>query len=216
MKIHKEGHRIIETGVISAILVTGVAALCFGAGVSGVVAAAASCALLFVCYFFRVPLRAPAAADGAVLAAADGRVVIVEEVYEAEYLKARCMQVSVFMSLFNIHANYFPVGGRVDYFRYHPGAYLVAWHPKSSEKNERTTVVVNHHGVPVLFRQIAGLLARRIVCHAKEGAAVRQGDEAGFIKFGSRVDIFLPLGAEIKVREGDRVRATQTVIANLP
>jgi phosphatidylserine decarboxylase len=198
-------------------LVSGIAAVYFGLSrMSYVVVAAALWMLVFVCYFFRTPSRVPVTGDKLVVAAADGRVVIVDEAYEPEYLKARCLQVSVFMSIFNVHANYFPVSGKIDYFRYHPGKYLVAWHPKSSEKNERTTVVVNHAGVPVLFRQIAGLLARRIVCYAKEGNTVQQGNETGFIKFGSRVDIFLPLGSEITVKEGDKVKATQTIIAKLP
>jgi phosphatidylserine decarboxylase len=216
MKIHKEGRGIIVASMIIVLLIAGGAAAYFGAGwFSGIIAAAALWMFLFVCYFFRAPSRVPVTGDHTVLAAADGKIVIVEEVYEPEYLKTRCIQVSVFMSVFNVHANYFPVSGKIDYFRYHPGKYLVAWHPKSSEKNERTTVVVNHDGVPVLFRQIAGLLARRIVCYAKEGAIVQQGSETGFIKFGSRVDIFLPLGAVIKVKEGDKVKATQTVIAQL-
>ncbi|MDR2359054.1 MAG: phosphatidylserine decarboxylase family protein [Prevotellaceae bacterium] len=216
MKIHKEGYRIIVACAMAAILIAGVPAVCFGAGwVSGIAAVAALWAFSFVCYFFRAPSRMPVIGDKVILSAADGKVVVVEEVYEPEYLKARCIQVSVFMSIFNVHANYYPVSGTITYFRYHPGKYLVAWHPKSSEKNERTTVVVNHNGVPVLFRQIAGLLARRIVCYAKEGATVQQGSETGFIKFGSRVDIFLPLGTDIKVKEGDKVKATQTVIAKL-
>ena len=201
---------------VSATLIAGISAVCSGAGwISGIVTIAALWAFSFVCYFFRAPSRVPVTGDKLVLAAADGKVVIVDEVYEPEYLKARCMQVSIFMSLFNVHANYFPVGGKVTYFRYHPGKYLVAWHPKSSEKNERTTVVVDHDGTPVLFRQIAGLVARRIVCYAEAGATVQQGGETGFIKFGSRVDIFLPLGTEIRVKEGDKVKATQTVIAKL-
>lgn len=217
MKIHKEGRGIIIACTIFVILVAGAAAACFGIGwISGMVTAAALWTLLFVCYFFRAPSRVPVTGNKLVVAAADGKVVIVDEVYEPEYLKARCLQVSIFMSIFNVHANYFPVSGTIDYFRYHPGKYLVAWHPKSSEKNERTTVVVNHAGLPVLFRQIAGLLARRIVCYAREGNAVQQGGETGFIKFGSRVDIFLPLGSEITVKEGDKVKATQTVIAKLP
>ena len=216
MKIHKEGYRIIVVCAASAALIAGVPAVCFGAGwISGVITIAVLWAFLFVCYFFRAPSRVPVTGDKVVLAAADGKIVIVEEVYEPEYLKARCRQVSIFMSIFNVHANYFPVGGTITYFRYHPGKYLVAWHPKSSEKNERTTVVVNHDGVPVLFRQIAGLLARRIVCYAEEGMAVQQGSETGFIKFGSRVDLFLPLDADILVKEGDKVKATQTVIAKL-
>ncbi len=173
------------------------------------------CLLSFVCWFFRIPARVPVSADDTVMAAADGTIVIIDEVDEPEYLKTRCIQVSIFMSVFNVHANYYPLSGVVDYYKYHPGKYLVAWHPKASEKNERTTVVVNHRGVKVLFRQIAGLVARRIVCYAKEGETVAQNSEVGFIKFGSRVDIFLPLGTTINVKKGDKVKAKQTVIARL-
>jgi phosphatidylserine decarboxylase len=218
MKIHKEGYTIILI-IFFALLAVNIAvtALCgWNCWFSQFIAAAGSLFLLFVCYFFRKPSRVPVVDDKAVLAAADGTIVIVDEVDEPEYLKTRCRQVSIFMSMFNVHANYFPVDGTVVYFRYHPGKYLVAWHPKSSEKNERTTVVVNHGGTKILFRQIAGLVARRIVCYAKEGAAVRQGSETGFIKFGSRVDIFLPLDAAVHVKKGDKVKATQTVIATLP
>jgi phosphatidylserine decarboxylase len=157
----------------------------------------------------------PVASNDVVVAAADGTVVIVEEADENEYLKTRCMQVSIFMSVFDVHANYFPVSGTVEYVRYHAGKYMVAWHPKSSEKNERTTIVVNHAGTPVQFRQIAGLIARRIVCYAREGEPVQASSEAGFIKFGSRVDIFLPLGTRVCVKKGDKVKARQTVIATL-
>jgi phosphatidylserine decarboxylase len=119
------------------------------------------------------------------------------------------------MSILNVHINWFPVSGTIEYQRHHHGKYLVAWHPKSSEKNERTTIVVNHHGKKILFRQIAGYIARRIVCYAKEGMQAEQGQETGFIKFGSRVDLFLPLDAKLNVKIGDKVKGTQTVIASI-
>ncbi|MDR1681576.1 MAG: phosphatidylserine decarboxylase family protein [Prevotellaceae bacterium] len=217
MKIHKEGYVVIITTFVLLAAGNTFAGFYAGFGWFSPVAAALSLFLwLFVCWFFRLPSRVPVPDDETVLSAADGRVVAIEETYEAEYLKTRCIQVSVFMSVFNMHANFYPVGGSVEYYRYHPGKYLVAWHPKSSEKNERTTIVVNRRGYPILFRQIAGLVARRIVCYAREGCCVEQGSETGFIKFGSRVDIFLPLNAIIKVKCGDRVKATQTIIAELP
>ncbi|MEZ7954452.1 MAG: phosphatidylserine decarboxylase, partial [Bacteroidales bacterium] len=143
-------------------------------------------------------------------------IVIVKEVYEGEFLRKECIQVSVFMNVFNVHINWFPVKGVVKYYKYHPGRYLVAMHPKSSEKNERTTIVVENERGTVLFRQIAGYLARRIVCYAEEGKFVRQGEQAGFIKFGSRVDLFLPLDSRVQVTKGQRVKGSRTIIATLP
>jgi phosphatidylserine decarboxylase len=141
-------------------------------------------------------------------------VVVIEEVEETEYFKDRRIQVSIFMSPINVHINRFPIGGIVKYAKYHPGLYLVAWHPKSSTENERTTIVVEHkNGASVLFRQIAGALARRIVYYCKEGDAAVQGSEMGFIKFGSRVDLLLPLNAKIQVKLGDVVKSPGTVIA---
>jgi phosphatidylserine decarboxylase len=149
-----------------------------------------------------------------VLSPADGKIVAIEEVFEPEYFKEKRIQVSVFMSPNNVHVNWAPISGTVRFMKYHPGKYLVAWHPKSSTDNERTSIVIeNHSGVEILLRQIAGALARRIVCYAREGNSIRQGDEFGFIKFGSRVDIFLPLNAEIEVSIGQKVSGKQTVIA---
>lgn len=172
---------------------------------------------IFIAYFFRDPKRkAISSAANEVLSSADGKVVIVKEVEEDEYLHSKALQVSVFMSLFNVHVNYYPVGGRIIYKNYHPGDYLVAWHPKSSVKNERTSVVVEtESGAKILFRQIAGYIARRIVCYAKEGEKVAAGEQLGFIKFGSRVDFFLPLDSEVLVKVGDKVSACRTVIARL-
>ena len=172
---------------------------------------------LFIAYFFRDPKRKViSCSSNEVLSSADGKVVIVKEVEEDEYLHSKAIQVSVFMSLFNVHVNYYPVAGRIVYNNYHPGDYLVAWHPKSSVKNERTSVVVEtENGAKVLFRQIAGYIARRIVCYAKEGETVTAGLQLGFIKFGSRVDIFLPLDSEVLVKVGDKVSACRTVVARL-
>ncbi len=216
MKIHKEGRVIILVTALLLIAFNVLLALFCGMGwITNGIIILSVLLFIFVCRFFRVPTRVAVVDDNLVIAPADGRIVIVKEVEEPEYLKGRCVQVSIFMSVFNVHVNYFPVNGTVEYYKYHPGKYLIAWHEKSSELNERTTVVVNHNGTKVLFRQIAGLLARRIVCYAKEGMKVQQGQETGFIKFGSRVDIFLPIGTEIMVKEGDKTVATQTPIARL-
>jgi len=166
--------------------------------------------------FFRNPFILVSKNDKHIICPADGKVVVIEETEETEYLKDKRIQVSVFMSPINVHVNRNPISGIVKYFKYHPGKFLVAWHPKSSTENERTTVVIeNDQGVSVLFRQIAGALARRIVCYSKEGEAAIQGEEFGFIKFGSRVDIFLPLGTEIKVGLGEVVKGGVTVLAHL-
>jgi phosphatidylserine decarboxylase len=151
-----------------------------------------------------------------VFAPADGKVVVIEEVMEEEYFKDKRIQVSIFMSPLNVHVNRYPVSGTVKYFKYHEGDYLVAWHPKSSSHNERTTVVVEaKKGVELLVRQIAGAMARRIVCYAMEGEEVVQGEQMGFIKFGSRVDLFLPLNAKINVKLNENVQGNRSVIASL-
>jgi len=172
---------------------------------------------LLILQFFRNPIFQITGHDKHVLAPADGKVVVIEETVESEYLKDKRLQVSIFMSPVNVHVNRSPVGGRVSFFKYHPGKYLVAWHPKSSTENERTTVAVKmHNGVEVLFRQIAGALARRIKCYVTEGQKLDQGQEFGFIKFGSRVDIFLPLDAKVTVKIGEVTKGGRTVIAELP
>jgi len=172
---------------------------------------------IFLLRFFRIPNRTPRIIENTVISPADGKIVAIEEVFEDEFLKTKCIQVSVFMSVWNVHINWFPINGLVKYFRYHPGEYLVAWHPKSSTHNERTTVVVERNdGVQILLRQIAGAMARRIVCYAVEENSVKQNSEMGFIKFGSRVDIFLPLGSEVLVKIDQKVTGTQTEIARVP
>lgn len=174
--------------------------------------------LLFatIVQFFRSPILHIKAEESQVLCPADGKVVVIEETEETEFFKDRRIQLSVFMSPVNVHVNRNPISGVIKYFKYHPGKYLVAWHPKSSTENERTTVVTeNSEGTQILFRQIAGALARRIVWYVKEGDVVEQGQQFGFIKFGSRVDIFLPLGTRINVELNQVVKGGRTVLAEL-
>jgi phosphatidylserine decarboxylase len=166
--------------------------------------------------FFRIPKRNFTFGPDDILCPADGKVVVIEEVDETEYFNDRRIQVSIFMSPLNVHANYFPIGGIVKYVKYHKGLFLVAWHPKSSTDNERSTVVVEHKsGKEVLFRQVAGALARRICYYAKEGQQATTGEEFGFIKFGSRVDIYLPLGTQIDVKIGEDVKAKLTKLGSI-
>ena len=215
MRIHKEGYAIIRT---TALLLAALVALCawFLPGVVawalGVIALGF---LLFVTAFFRCPARLVQTDPDVVFSPADGTVVAIEEVQENEYFHDRRLQVSVFMSIWNVHINWFPVGGTVEYFRHHHGRFLVAWHPKSSADNERTTTVVNMGERKILFRQIAGLVARRIVSYARVGEQAQQNSQCGFIKFGSRVDIYLPVDADVRVRLGDKVTGTQSCIARL-
>jgi phosphatidylserine decarboxylase len=171
---------------------------------------------VIILQFFRSPHFHINLDEKQVLCPADGKVVVIEETDETEFFKDRRIQLSVFMSPINVHVNRNPITGIVKYFRYHPGKYLVAWHPKSSTENERTTIVIeNSAGIAILFRQIAGAMARRIVWYVKEGDKVGQGQQFGFIKFGSRVDVFLPLGTKINVGLGEVVKGGRTVLATL-
>ncbi|MFZ9681274.1 MAG: phosphatidylserine decarboxylase family protein [Bacteroidia bacterium] len=171
--------------------------------------------LIAVLQFFRNPQRVTVIDPQRIIAPADGKIVIIEKVREPEYFGDERLQISIFMSPINVHVNRNPVSGMVSFFRYHPGDYLVAWHPKSSTLNERTTVVVRtKEGKEVLFRQIAGALARRIRWYVAEGDTVQQGQEFGFIKFGSRVDIYLPLGSKPLVQIGQKVRGGETYLAS--
>ena len=171
---------------------------------------------ILVAQFFRNPKRNTILNDNQVLSSVDGKVVVIEEVFEKEYFKDKRLQVSVFMSPLNVHVTRYPISGNVLFSKYHPGKYLVAWHPKSSEENERTTVVVENETYgKVLFRQIAGAMARRIVNYAKVNDTATQGADSGFIKFGSRVDFFLPLDTNIKVELHQKVKGGETVIAEL-
>ncbi len=172
---------------------------------------------LIILQFFRNPIFSITKNEKHVLAPADGKVVVIEETEETEYLKERRKQVSIFMSPINVHVNRMPVSGVISYYKYHPGKYLLAWHPKSSTENERTSVVAKmKNGTEILFRQIAGALARRIKCYVQPNQPLEQGAEFGFIKFGSRVDIYLPLDAKVTVALGDLTKGGRTVIAELP
>ena len=176
--------------------------------------------LLWLCIwqtsFFRVPRRERKGSALEVTSVADGRVVIVEKVYEGEYLKCECIQISVYMNFFDVHANFWPADGEVSYYKYYPGKHFLAFKPKASEENEHTcTGITTPSGERVFFKQIAGGFARRIVCYAHRGGSVRAGEQCGIIKFGSRIDIFLPLSAEVKVEVGEYVRACESVIAVL-
>lgn len=215
MRINKEGYNIITFTLLLAAAIWVACILLFPAWLGWLIGLWALADVVFIVSFFREPKREFLSDPSLVYAPADGKVVVVEEVEEKEYLGERRIQVSIFMSLTNVHVNWFPVGGTVEYFRYHPGRFLVAWHPKSSEDNERTTTVVNTGSHKVLFRQVAGFIARRIVSYAKVGEVAVQNTKCGFIKFGSRIDLLLPAGTEILVGIGDKVVGSQTPIARL-
>lgn len=215
MGIHREGRTWL---IVSFILWVGVSAMLYLLHAPTIVITIISGLLgvifLILLQFFRVPHRVPKTGDEIILCPADGKVVVIEKTFESEYLKDEVIQISIFMSPFNVHKNWYPVSGEVEYYQYHPGKYLVAWHPKSSTENERSTTVIRRKdGKKILVRQIAGILARKICCYVKPNTHINQGDELGFIKFGSRVDIFLPLDAEIKVKLNDTVTGSQTVLA---
>src|SRR5436190_14752290 len=206
MTIHKEGRTLLFVLLIILFAINwGVVSYFPGeAAIQNIAIGISIIFYLVILQFFRNPIFNVSKNEKFVLAPADGKVVVIEETEETEYLNSRRKQVSIFMSPVNVHINRMPVAGIISYFAYHPGKYLVAWHPKSSTENERTTVVVKmKDGVEILFRQIAGALARRIKCYVSEGQTLDQGQEFGFIKFGSRVDIFLPVDAKVKVNIGD-------------
>jgi len=188
MKIHKEGYKILIVLAIALAVVNAIV-------------------------FWLIPGWLMMPDDNLVYAPADGKIVAIEEVNEDEYFEDKRIQVSIFMSPTNVHVNRNPIGGTVNYFRYHPGKYLVAWHPKSSTENERTTVVIGNGDTEILLRQIAGAVAKRIVNYLNVGEEVEQGAEMGFIKFGSRVDLFLPLDTKIEVKLNQKVKGNRTVIA---
>lgn len=218
MTIHKEGRTIL---FILLVVLFGVNFLIYRVAPANAVLQNGIIAVSIIFYvlvlqFFRSPKVNTVINEKHVFAPADGKVVVIENTTETEYFNDRRQQISIFMSPVNVHVNRSPVAGVVKFFKYHAGKYLVAWHPKSSSENERTTVVVEtKDGLEVLFRQIAGAVARRIKCYVKEGDSVGQGAEFGFIKFGSRVDIFLPLDAEVKIKVNDKTTAGKTVIATL-
>lgn len=214
--IDKEGYNIIRNTLLILISLSAACFIFLPLWIASSLAAIMAAFLMFIIRFFRSPERKHLTNPDFVYAPADGTVVVSERVTEDEFLGENRIQVSIFMSIWNVHANWFPVGGKIEYFRHHNGEFMVAWHPKSSTENERTTTVVTtDKGQKIMFRQIAGLLAKRIVSYAVEGVKVEQNSRCGFIKFGSRVDLFLPLDTEIKVKLGDKVIGSQTVIAVL-
>lgn len=216
MKFHKEGYTSLALVVLFIFIINAIADYYqANAIITWVIYIFSAFLFITIVQFFRSPKKNIVRDDQIVLCPADGKVVVIEEVEEPEYFKDKRLQVSIFMSPINVHVNRNPISGIVSYFKYHPGKFLVAWHPKSSTDNERTTIVLKkENGTEVLFRQIAGALARRIVWYVKEEQEVLQGEEFGFIKFGSRVDLFLPLGTKVNVSIGEKVVGGKTVIAN--
>ncbi|MBK7690326.1 MAG: phosphatidylserine decarboxylase family protein [Bacteroidetes bacterium] len=213
MTIHKEGHMYC---LVSTILYAVVCWLCLS-----FVPPFLAYPILFILgllwfwvfWFFRIPSRTFTTGEQLIISPCDGKVVVIEETTESEYFKDKRIQVSIFMSPLNVHVNRYPLNGTVSYAKYHKGKYLVAWHPKSSTENERTTIVVKNSKAEILIRQIAGAVARRIVMYSKEGDVATQNGELGFIKFGSRVDLFLPIGTKINAKIGDVVEGGIDVIA---
>ena len=221
MRINKEGYKIIGISGIVCLLIWWFFYRLLESDASELLLWGGTAFLLlfwfFIVAFFREPRRVRIHDADLGFAPCDGRVVVTGGVQETEYLGREMMQISIFMSITNIHMNWVPVGGEVEYFKYHPGRFLVAWHPKSSTENERTTTVIRMpSGQQVLFRQVAGLIARRIISYMKVGHAVEQNSVCGFIKFGSRVDVLVPRGSEVLVEIGDPVVGSQTPIARLP
>jgi len=216
MKIfHKEGLFWLSVATLGFVFISGITYLLFpaflavGAGIGLVI-------FILIAQFFRNPVRTIERFDNQIVyAPADGKIVVIEPVFESEYFKEERIQVSIFMSPLNVHVNRNPIGGKINYYRYHPGEFLVAWHPKSSTENERTTIVFGEGKNALLLRQIAGAVARRICCYVNVGQEVKQGEDFGFIKFGSRVDLFLPMDAQINVQIGEVSTGNKTIIATL-
>ena len=206
MKIHKEGYKIIRNFIIISLTII----LFFPYFYLSFILLST---LLLIVYFFRVPNRKIKTSKNVVFAPCDGKIVQIREVEETEFFKQKKILVSIFMSPLNIHSNHYPIDGNVVYTKYHPGKFLVAWNPKSSTKNERSSVVIENTKISVLVRQIAGALARRIVTYSKRNEQVTSGEELGFIKFGSRVDLYLPLSTEINVKLNEKVKAKISIIA---
>ena len=206
MKIHKEGYKIIRNFIIISLTIL----IFFPYFYLSFILLST---LLLIVYFFRVPNRKIKTSKNVVFAPCDGKIVQIREVEETEFFKQKKILVSIFMSPLNVHSNHYPIDGNVVYTKYHPGKFLVAWNPKSSTKNERSSVVIENTKISVLVRQIAGALARRIVTYSKRNEQVTSGEELGFIKFGSRVDLYLPLSTEINVKLNEKVKAKISIIA---
>ena len=217
MKLHKEGYLTIVIALI--VLIGLIIAFLYLLPSLLWLKTVLIIATLFVfgriVFFFRIPTRTYEIKDHSILSPADGKVVAIEEVFEDEYLKRKCIQVSVFMSPTDIHINWIPTSGTISYYKYHPGKHLAAWHPKSSSLNERTSIGLKYKGKELLIRQVAGALARRIVCYAKVGMNMNQTEELGFIKFGSRVDLYLPLESKLKIQLHELVVGGKTELAEI-
>ena len=215
MKINKEGYIII---LVSALIIAGLLwildCLIPIQWIVTILGLMGGVLFFLIIWFFRMPPRTPVMDINKIIAPSDGKVVIIEKVHEPEYFNDERIQVSIFMSPLNVHAQWYPIKGKVKYYKYHPGKYLVAWHPKSSTLNERSTLVLeNEKGIEILVRQIAGAVARRIVTYSEVGQYCDQGQEFGFIKFGSRIDLFLPLDSKIIAKIGDKTQGSLSTIA---
>jgi phosphatidylserine decarboxylase len=218
MSIHREGYKILAVGFVILLIINVLVDIIWSGNtlVKWTFLIFTLLLYVFILFFFRLPARKLEPDPGLIYAPADGKVVVIEETLENEYFKDLRLQISIFMSPFNMHSNRYPVSGHVKYVSYNPGHYKVAWHPKSSELNESSSIVIETEGgSEILIRQIAGAIARRIVTYAKKDQKVIQGEELGFIKFGSRVDIFLPLGTEIEVPILQQVKANKSIIAKI-
>lgn len=218
MKIHKEGKNILLcTPIVLLLIYYGIHKKVVLSSHQSIGFALVSGAFYFwLIYFFRDPYRIIHTQDQYILGPADGKILAIQKVYEGEYLQEERIKISIFMSPFNVHVNRFPMSGKIVFFKYHPGKYLVAFHPKASTHNERTSIVIeNESGQQILFRQIAGFMARRIKFYFKEGEQVQQGEKCGFIKFGSRAEVYLPIDAAIQVAVGDKVKGGITVLAKI-
>ena len=213
MKIHKEGRNIIVNQLVLLIIIGLISN--FNSIFLNYTLPIFLFFILFSIYFFRVPKRDLSIIEGNIYSPCDGKVVVIEETEENEYFMDKRIQVSIFMSPLNVHNNIYPISGEVKYVKYHPGKFLLAWNPKSSQENERNSVVIKNKKVEILCRQIAGFLARRIVCYSKINTKTNAGEELGFIKFGSRVDLFLPIGTKINTKLNDKVIGGISVIATL-
>lgn len=214
MRLHKEGYPTIAIAIALFAVIFAACYYTMGLSIATyIIVAIFGILTMLIVSFFRVPTRHSTKMEGAIVAPADGTIVAIEEVDEPEVLKCRCLQVSVFMSVFNVHINWYPISGAVKYYRHHNGNFMAAWLPKSSTQNERSSVVIEReNGTKILVRQIAGALARRIVTYSKEGENIEQSTQMGFIKFGSRVDLYLPLGTQIDVKLKDKVVGSQTIL----